>query len=308
MELRHLRYFVAVAEELNFTRAAERLGIGQPPLSLQIRQLEEELGTQLFRRKARGVELTAAGKLLLEEARIILRRVAQAETGVRRRARGETGRVILGSSGATYFHPLIPAIIREFSVRYPDVVLHPQASYTALLMARLRAGQIDAAFVRPLVDDSEGLTLHLLVNEPWVMVVPKDHPLATKSSAPLQSVVNEPFILYARELNPEYHDLVTAACRNAGFEPRLGPEAPQILPVIPMVAAGLGVSIVPESTRQILLEGVAYVAIEGYVPRSRISLAHRRDDRSAAVRNLVAIARRAAGPQLRHQGKADEAG
>ncbi|HEV7877084.1 LysR family transcriptional regulator [Bradyrhizobium sp.] len=295
MELRHLRYFVAVAEELNFTRAAERLGIGQPPLSLQIRQLEEELGTQLFRRKARGVELTPAGKLLLEEARIILRQVEQAETGVRRRARGETGRVILGSGGATYFHPLIPAIIREFSVRYPDVVLHPQASSTALLMARLHAGQIDAAFVRPSVDDSEGLALHLLVDEPMVMVVPKHHPLGTKSSAPLRSFTNEPFILYARELNPDYHDRVIAACRDAGFEPRLGPQAPQILPVIPMVAAGLGVSIVPESTRQIRLDGVVYLEIEGKVPRSRISLAHRRDDRSAPVRNLVAIARRVAG-------------
>ena len=295
MELRHLRYFVAVAEELNFTRAAERLGIGQPPLSLQIRQLEEDLGTQLFRRKARGVELTAAGKLLLEEARIILRQVERAETGVRRRARGETGHVILGSSGGTYFHPLIPAIIREFSVQYPEVVLKAQASYTALLLARLRAGQIDAAFVRPLVDDSEGLALHLLVNEPWVMVVPRDHPLAKKSSAPLQSFANEPFILYPRELNPEYYDRVIAACRDAGFEPRLGQQAPQILPVIPMVAAGLGVSIVPESTRQILPDGVAYLAIEGNVPRSRISIAHRRDDRSAAVRNLVAVARRVAG-------------
>jgi DNA-binding transcriptional LysR family regulator len=295
MELRHLRYFVAVAEELNFTRAAERLGIGQPPLSLQIRQLEEDLGTQLFRRKARGVELTAAGKLLLEEARIILRQVKQAETGVRRRARGETGRVILGSSGGTYFHPLIPAIIREYNARYPDVELHPQASNTALLIARLRAEQIDAAFVRPLVDDSEGIALHLLVDEPWVMVVPKHHPLAAKSSAPLQSFANEPFILYARELNPAYYDRVIAACREAGFEPRLGLEAPQLLPVIPMVAAGLGVSLVPESTRQILLDGVAYLAIEGNAPRSRISIAHRRDDRSAAVQNLVATARRLAG-------------
>src|SRR5258708_24543155 len=107
MELRHLRYFVAVAEELNFTRAAKRLGINQPPLSLQIRQLEKELGTQLFRRRTRGVELTDAGKLMLEEARVILKQVETAKTGVRRRARGETGRLIVGSAGATSFHPLI---------------------------------------------------------------------------------------------------------------------------------------------------------------------------------------------------------
>src|SRR5580693_8158378 len=145
MELRHLRYFVAVAEELNFTRAAERLGINQPPLSLQIRQLEKEMGTPLFRRKARGVELTNAGKLMLEEARIILKQVEQTKIGVRRRGRGETGRVNVGSSGGTYFHPLIPAIIREFRMHYPDVMLFPAASSTSLLVARLRAGQIDAA-------------------------------------------------------------------------------------------------------------------------------------------------------------------
>ena len=132
MELRHLRYFVAVAEELNFTRAAKRLGINQPPLSLQIRQLEKEMGTPLFHRRARGIELTGAGKLLLEEARIILKQVERAKTGVQRRARGETGRINLGSVGGTYFHPLIPAIIREYRMHYPDVVLFPQASSTSL--------------------------------------------------------------------------------------------------------------------------------------------------------------------------------
>src|SRR5579859_911472 len=112
MELRHLRYFVAVAEELNFTRAAKTLGIRQPPLSLQIQQLEKELGAPLFRRQTRGVELTDAGKLFLEEARVILKHVEMAKIDVRRRARGETGRLIVGSAGATYFHPLVPTIIR----------------------------------------------------------------------------------------------------------------------------------------------------------------------------------------------------
>src|SRR6266568_1377944 len=120
MELRHLRYFVAVAEELSFTRAAARLGINQPPLSLQIRQLETELDTQLFRRRTRGVELTDAGKLLLEETRIILKQIERTKTDVRRRARGETGQIVVGSAGATYFHPLIPPIIREYGLKYPD--------------------------------------------------------------------------------------------------------------------------------------------------------------------------------------------
>src|SRR5208282_4769681 len=132
MELRHLRYFVAVAEELNFTRAAERLGINQPGLSLQIRQLEKEVGAPLFHRLTRGVELTNAGKLMLEDARVILKQVEQAKIGVRRRARGETGHLIIGSAGGTYFHPLIPKIIREYRMHYPNVVLFPQASNTPL--------------------------------------------------------------------------------------------------------------------------------------------------------------------------------
>jgi len=148
MELRHLRYFVAVAEELNFTRAAKRLGINQPPLSAQIRRFEKEMGAPLFVRHARGVELTNDGKLMLEEARVILKQVEQVETGVRRRARGETGHLNIGSSGGTYFHPLIPKIIREYRMHYPNVVLLPQASNTPLLIAQLRAGKIDIAFIR----------------------------------------------------------------------------------------------------------------------------------------------------------------
>ena len=143
MEMRHLRYFVAVAEELNFTRAAKRLGINQPPLSSQIRQLENEMGTPLFVRHARGVELTNAGNLMLEDARAILKQVEQAKIGVRRRARGETGSLNIGSSGGTYFHPLVPTIIREYRKHYPNVVLLAQSSNTALLTAQLRAGKID---------------------------------------------------------------------------------------------------------------------------------------------------------------------
>lgn len=293
MELRHLRYFTAVAEELNFTRAAERLGIKQPPLSAQIRQLEKELGTQLFRRRTRGVELTDAGKLLLEEAHTILKQVERAKTGVQRRARGEAGKLIVGSAGGTYFHPLIPTIIREFRQEYPNVVLMPQASNTALLTARLRAGQIDVAFVRPPLSDSNGLATDQLVDEGTVLVVPAGHKLSNSTPTPLAALANETFILYPRALNPGNYDSIIAACRRAGFSPALGPEAPQIVSVIPLVAAGLGVSIVPISTGHILSDGVDYLTIAGEAPRAEICLAHRRNDRSAAVRNFVAVAHRA---------------
>jgi DNA-binding transcriptional LysR family regulator len=291
MELRHLRYFLAVAEELNFTRAAKRLGINQPPLSLQIRQLEKEIGAPLFRRQTRGVELTNAGKLMLEEARVILKQVERAKTGVRRRARGETGRINFGSSGGTYFHPLIPAIIREYGSRYPDIALFPAAGNTPLLVARLRAGQIDVAFIRPPISDSEGLALEPLVDEPTVMVLPTGHPLSRLASAPLNAFAEEIFVLFPREINPGNYDSIIAACHRAGFSPKLGQEAPQIVSAAPLVAAGLGVSVVPQSTGRIHADGVVYVSIDGDAPRALISLAHRRDDRSPAVQNFVAVAR-----------------
>src|SRR5690242_8001652 len=134
MELRHLRYFVAVAEELHFTRAAEKLGIKQPPLSQQIRQLEQEMGTSLFRRLTRGVELTESGAVLLDDARRILEQVERAKTGVQSRARGETGRVRVGFAGATYFQPLVPRIIRAYRERYPGVVVTPEQSNTPRLV------------------------------------------------------------------------------------------------------------------------------------------------------------------------------
>jgi DNA-binding transcriptional LysR family regulator len=292
MEIRHLRYFVAVAEELNFTRAAKRLGINQPPLSAQIRQLEKVMGTPLFVRHARGVELTIAGKLMLEDARVILKQVEQAEIGVRRRARGETGHLNIGSSGGTYFHPLVPTIIREYRMHYPNVVLFPQASSTPLLIAQLRAGKIDIAFIRTPIAESEGLTLELLVDEPTVMVVPTGHPLSRSTSVSLRAFAKETIILqHPREINPENYDLIISAFKSAGFSPKGSLEAPQIVSVIPMVAAGLGVSIVPQSMSHMLTDAVVYLPIDGNAPRALLELAYRQDDRSPAVQNFVAVAR-----------------
>jgi DNA-binding transcriptional LysR family regulator len=305
MELRHLRYFVAVAEELNFTRAAERLGISQPPLSLQIRQLEKELGTPLFYRRTRSVELTDAGKVLLEEARIILSQVETAKSGVRRRARGETGRLVVGSAGATYFHPLIPAIIREYGMRYPDIVIAPHASNTSLLVARLRTGQVDIALIRPPIDDAKGLTIEPLVDEDTVAILPNGHRLSGLTSVPLAALAKEIFVLYPRALNPGNYDSIIAACRRAGFNPTLGQEAPQIVSVIPLVAAGLGVSVVPRSTARILSDEVCYLPIEGDVPRAEICLGYCRLGSSRAVQNFVAVARRVIRRAAQSQSKDD---
>jgi DNA-binding transcriptional LysR family regulator len=291
MDLRHLRYFVAVAEERHFTRAAERLGIKQPPLSLQIRQLEQELGTPLFRRLTRGVELTEPGTLLLDEARQILEQVERTKANVRNRARGETGHIRVGFAGATYFQPRVPALVQTYRRRYPGVVLSPVQGNTPDLVEAVQNGSVDVAFVRPPLGDRQEITVHPLVEETMRIVLPSNHPLARKRSVSLASLAHETFILFPRAIGPGLHDSIIASCQRAGFSPILGQEAPQIAYIVYLVAAGFGISIVPQSIEQIRADGVVYVPIEGKAPRAPISLAVRKDNRSAVIRNFVALAR-----------------
>lgn len=292
MELRHLRYFVAVAEELSFTRAAKKLRINQPPLSAQIRQLENELGTQLVRRLTRGIELTDAGKLLLEQARIILKQVDDAAIGVRRRGRGETGRIIVGSSGAI-FHPLVVRALYECKTRYPNLTIaaEVEVTNTSLLLAWLRTGRVDLCLLGTPIDDSEGLAIEPLVDEDCVIALPIGHALANSPSLRLASLAKEKFVLFARGFSPALYDSVVAACAKAGFKPKLDQELPQIVNVIPVVAAGFGVSIIPRSFSEIRFAGVSYIDIDGEAPRSALALVYRRDERSAAIKNAIKAAR-----------------
>ena len=201
MELRHLRYFVAVAEELNFTRAAKRLGINQPPLSAQIKQLEKELGTALFRRKTRGVELTAAGKLFLEQTRTILQQIEQAKIDAKRRARGESGQISLGGAGACYFHPRIALVMSQFFKSYPEVVMSPEETGTATVVASLHADKFDAAFVRSPTAEFDGLALESVAEEDTLAVLPEGHLYHHSPSIPLASFAKEKIILTPRALN-----------------------------------------------------------------------------------------------------------
>jgi DNA-binding transcriptional LysR family regulator len=296
MELRHLQYFVAVAEAKSFTKAAKRLGIKQPPLSSQIRKLEKEMGTQLFDRGTRSVELTNTGRLLLEQARAILRQVEQTKIDVRRRSRGETGRVNVGFGVGTQFHPLVPEIIREYGAHYPEVLMCPQANGSALLVARLLAGTIDVAFIYlPIDHHAENLAIDPLAEEPFVAVLPLGHPLSRSSSLRLRALADEKFVMFSRELNPASYDAIVAAVTQAGFTPKLGQEAYLNIAAVPMVAAGMGWSVVPDSFRRILPDDVAYVRIDHDFPRSTIALASRRDNQSATVQNFVHCARRVVG-------------
>jgi DNA-binding transcriptional LysR family regulator len=219
MDLRHLRYFVAVAEEGHVTRAAERLGIQQPPLSQQIKALETELEVQLFRRKPRGVELTEAGESLLVDARRILDQVAAALARAQRTARGEQGRLAVGFTASAPFHPFVTRIIRDFRTAHPLVSMTLQESGTAELVEDLLSERLDVAFVRSAVSKAEGLAVYNLFEEPMVAALPARHPLARRRGGPLAlaELSGEPFVLYRRAAAPGLHDAIVGACQAAGF-------------------------------------------------------------------------------------------
>ncbi len=290
IDIRRLRYFLVVAEQKHFTRAAEKIGIRQPPLSMQIRQLEETVGAQLFTRHAKGVELTAAGRVFQETALDIVARFEDALTQVRRHAAGQTGRLRLGFAGATYFHPAIPLIIRAYRSAYPDVVLSPEQSNTPALIAGLREGRLDVAFIRPPVLENGLLSVRACLDEDMVIALPADHPLRDHDAVPLDAIAGENLILFPRDIGPGLYDSIVSACNEAGVSPKLGQEASQIVSIIPLVAAGFGVSIVPRSVGSIRNEGAVYRPIAGQSPRAPIAIATRTDDRAKLVTSFIASA------------------
>lgn len=298
MELRHLRYFVAVAEARHFTRAARALGIGQPPLSQQVQALERELGTPLFTRLPRGVALTDAGAAFLEDARRILREADQAVERARRVARGELGRVRMGMINSAPFHPLIPKLIREFRRLHPQVALSLEERTTPGLAAAVRNDLVDVAFVRPLLDDEQGLCVEPLLDEDLVVALPSGHPLTRRTRVPLLALSIEPFVLFPRAVGAGLHDEIISACRNAGFSPRVVQETSQVTSIVNLVAAGLGVSIVPASMQQVHSDGVAYRPIQKPIPKARLSLIYRDADRHTPhIGRLLELTRALARPQ-----------
>jgi DNA-binding transcriptional LysR family regulator len=290
MELRHLRYFVTVAEELNFTRAARRIGIEQPPLSQQIRQLEQEVGAGLFLRLPRGVALTDAGASFVQDAREILERVRLATEHAQRVASGNLGRLRVGMINSAPFHPFVPRVIREFGQHYPEVVLSLEENTTPILAQAAREGTVDAAFLRPLLGEAADLVIETLFDEEMVVALPDGHRLTRLRLLPLAALAQESFVLFPRPVGSGLYDEIISACRRAGFSPHIGHEVRQVTSIANLVAADLGVSLVPASMQQVLSTGVVYRPIEGDAPKARMSLAYRKDDPSAAVRNLIALA------------------
>ena len=289
MELRHLRYFLILAEEGNFTRAAAKIGIGQPPLSQQIRDLEDEVGAKLFHRVPHGAELTAAGAAFLAEAKASVASAEQAKIAAQRANRGETGRLSLGFTASAAFNTVVSATIRQYRRRWPEVRLSLTEMNSKGLMERLMRGEIDAAFIRPGLEDPRDVRLKRLADEPMLVALPAGHVLARLPRVPLSALAAEQFILFPRVVGLSLHDDIAAACRHAGFELVVAQEAPQIPSVVNLVAASLGVSIVPASIAQIKLDGVAYRPIEGPPVVARLALASLKAQRAPVTDNLISV-------------------
>ncbi|AUG52667.1 LysR family transcriptional regulator [Thalassospira marina] len=287
MELRHIRYFLAVAEEGNFTRAAAQIGIGQPPLSQQIKDLETEIGAKLFHRLPHGAELTDAGHAFRDIVGQFPGLALQAVHAAQRAARGEVGNIHVGFTGSAAFNPVVPAAIRAFRRAWPKVRLTLTETNSTRLLASLIDGHLDAAFLRQNIVDHPDIDLHDLGREPMVAVLPSSHPAASRETVPLSMLADDPFILTPREVGPTHFDTVINACHMAGFEAQLGQSAPQFGSMINLVAAELGVSLVPTSMQQLQVRGVVYRPVAGDVPVAYLALAYRRDGRSAVTNNFI---------------------
>ena len=298
MELRHLRYFVAVAEARHMTRAAERLGMQQPPLSQQIKMLESELGFALFRRHPKGVELTTGGIAYLPEARAILASVDIAAAKAARAAQGLHGSISIGVTSSAAAHPLIPQIIRAYRKAYPDVNIDLSDGNAAELTEAVEAGRLHSAFLRAPVARPVKLVFHHLLNEEMLLILPAGHALTgtkTQTDTPrvaLKSIANEPFVLVRRPGAPGLYANLLQACQRAGFNPKVAAEVPHMLLNISFVAAGVGVSVVPASMRGILHDKVVYCRLLGPEPAlvAPITLVCRSDEESPAAMNLIGLA------------------
>lgn len=287
IELRHLRYFIAVAEELHFGQAAERLHMTQPPLSQQIRQLEEELGFDLFYRTKRTVQLTEAGVVFLQDCQRLLRQLEQAVQGARQIGRGETGQLVVGFvSSATY--NVLPHILRQFRGQLPEVNLELHELTTDQQVQWLRDGRLDVGFVRPPVDESE-LQQMTIWQEPLVVSLPDQHPLAHQDPISVRSLANESFILFPRALAPGLYDAIISLCQQWGFSPNVAQEAIQMQTIISLVAADMGVAIVPQSLQNLQRTGVIYRSLQEPTPEVAIALVWRTQAPSPPVQRFLDI-------------------
>lgn len=289
MELRYLRYFVAVARERHFTKAAKALGMSQPPLSQQIKRLEEEVGTPLFRRLTRGVELTEAGEAFYEDACKILAMSDAALEKARGIARGLSGNLSIGITSSDAFHPQIFALIHQYQLQNPAVTVHQVEANMSSLMTMLAEGELDIAFVRLPCESSKEFELKLLDREPMVVALHRTHPLSACGALALDQLRDTQMILFPQEVAPALFERVYSCCERAGIDMHHTLQSSQLSSSLSMVAAGGGFALVPQSMAAISPTDVTYHALTTPELFTDIALCWRRFERSRTVKRLLAM-------------------
>lgn len=290
VELRTLRYFVTVAEELHFRRAGERLHIAQPALSKAVSGLEKSLGVSLLRRSKRRVELTAEGLLFLEEARRVLGAADRAVETVRAAAGGEVGRLRV-AFGPTSELGLLPEVLPRFLRRYPQVSLDLQGAYAWDQLALLRDGTGTVGLSLLPLPRTEGLVVEPLYREPLVAALPAEHALASRQRVSLKALGSEPFVTFSRQIGPGMHDVVVSAFRDAGVALTIAHEAMHIYTTLGLVAAGLGVSLMPRSIMNLQRAGVVYRPLTAPAPSVELGMVRRADEASPTVARFAEVVR-----------------
>jgi DNA-binding transcriptional LysR family regulator len=295
MDLRQLRQFVAVAEERSFRRAAERLHVSQPPLSVAVQRLEAEVGTLLLDRSRHHVRLTVAGEVFLQEARGVL---AQAQLSVelaQRAAAGKLGTLRLSFVPSAAFRE-VPRLLRAFRADHPDVRLVLSGDTTQQQTAALRSGSVDLGLVVPPLHEAEAVRVERLCEQSLVLAVPARHALAGRRGVQLRALAGEPFVGFPSQQGPGFESVVVAACREAGFMPDFVQDAPQMQTILALVAGGLGIALVPEAMQAAHVDGVVYVAVRHRhaAVRYGLALAFRVSNENPALAAFVACARRLA--------------
>lgn len=289
-DFRQLRYFIAVAEELSFTRAAQRLHLSQPPLSQQIQALEQDLGVRLLERDKRNVALTAPGRLFLDQARQILAMADEARTQVAEAAAGFSGHLKLAYTVSVSFHPALPQTLLRLGQNAPNVRVWLSEMYSEPQFSALRNGQIDVGFVRDVPtheDDARALRIDVIDREPLVLALPSGHRLAGRQRVELSEVVGDPFVVQPRELAATLYDRLVRLAAKAGFHPVIRQHAQQINGLLALVAAGIGLALVPASMQVVKLAGVSYVPLGDPDAYLLLAVASQVDSASPVVQQFL---------------------
>jgi DNA-binding transcriptional LysR family regulator len=291
MELRHLTYFIAVAEEMHFGRAAKRLHISQPPLSQQIRQLEEEIGVRLFNRTKRRVEITPAGMVFLVEARRIMTMSKDAVRRTIRADKGEIGRLAMGFIGSANYS-VLPQMVREFCKQFQNIELSLTEMSTSDQLKALVDGTIHVGFLRaPEGIKEKGLTIEPVFREPIMVALPRNHHLKRELSLTLRQLAKDSFIMVPRQIGPGFFDHVIVLCQKEGFSPNIVLEASQYHTVIGLVAAGLGIAVIPGSMQRSRIDGVLFRKLSGGM-ETVLDMAWVTGNQSLILQNFIHVARK----------------